>query len=353
MKAYFIGSGFMGCWYARCYTPMIANGWKGMYHGLSEKSIKPANQVMKEILDSDVIVFHRANTNWHHRVGMIAKEQGKKIVFDNDDTFQLDESSPFLNLDEKGFYQNKEKLNNVVNNFILNSDLITTSTPLLAEEYKKINKNTIVLPNYVNPEDWPDVPQRNEGDKVRIGIVGSTAYQADFFGIKDLIKKLTKDPRVQVVLFGLHSKQHRKDNPLINKIHWKEYAFWDSLENVEFVPFCKMENYFFQLDELKLDLMMIPRRHNYFNQCKSNIKFLEASMLEIPVIAEGFDGGPYQELDGKNGLLATNDWEEKVEMMIKDKDLRRQIGRNAKEYVLKNYNIADHSHKWLDAYSKL
>ena len=76
-------------------------------------------------------------------------------------------------------------------------------------------------------------------------------------------------------------------------------------------------------------------------------------MLEIPVIAESFDGGPYQELDGKNGLLATNDWEEKVEMMIKDKELRRQIGKDAKEYVLKNYNIANHAHKWLEAYAKL
>ena len=49
--------------------------------------------------------------------------------------------------------------------------------------------------------------------------------------------------------------------------------------------------------------MLIPRGENYFNRCKSNIKFLEASMCEIPVIAQSFttNDSPYDELDGKIG----------------------------------------------------
>ena len=35
------------------------------------------------------------------------------------------------------------------------------------------------------------------------------------------------------------------------------------------------------------------------------------------------------------------------------KDLRREMGRKAREYVENNYSIEKHAHKWVDAYSSL
>lgn len=355
MKVYFIGNGpnHLGCYYVRCLIPAMANGWKGNYNHLTKSGMKEIKMQVAEMLDSDVIVFHRANTNWHHRIGMTLREQGKKIVFDNDDTFKLDSDSAFANLDEKGFYENKEKLNNVTNNFVLNSDLITVSTNFLADEYSKINPNVVVLPNCINPEDYPEKPRKNETDKVRIGLVGSVAYHQDFQIIKELIRKLDKDKRVQLVLFGLWKDKHRSQNPLVEAVHYKEYAFWDSLQNLEHIGWCEMADYIDNLEQAKLDMMLIPRQDNYFNRCKSNIKYLEASMLEIPVIAQSMTDGPYQELNGSNGLLATDDWEEKVELLIQDKELRTAIGKNAKDYVLSKYDINKNKSLWTEAYKKI
>lgn len=100
---------------------------------------------------------------------------------------------------------------------------------------------------------------------------------------------------------------------------------------------------------------MIPRADNYFNRCKSNVKFLEASMLEIPVVAQSFDDGPYEEITPDMGVLIRDNskWLEEIDRLIKDKELRRSMGKKAKEYVLKNYNIADHYQEWENAYSKL
>jgi glycosyltransferase involved in cell wall biosynthesis len=101
--------------------------------------------------------------------------------------------------------------------------------------------------------------------------------------------------------------------------------------------------------------MLIPRKDNYFNRCKSNIKFLEASMLEIPVVATSFKNGPYEELTTDIGLKAKNDDEFRVftEMLIDNEYLRRKIGINAKEYVLKHYSIKDNAHLWAEAYAKI
>jgi len=139
----------------------------------------------------------------------------------------------------------------------------------------------------------------------------------------------------------------------VESVHYKEYAFWDSLKNLEHLPWCEMKDYIDVLEQTRLDIMLIPREDNYFNRCKSNLKFLEAAMLEIPVVAQAMTDGPYQELDGSNGILATDDWEEKVELLIQDKELRTAIGKNAKDYVLSKYDINNNAHLWREAYSKI
>jgi glycosyltransferase involved in cell wall biosynthesis len=352
-KVYFVGNSYFGCYYVRCFLPFEFNGWSGTHYGLTKKTMKPEKIIMQEMLNADVIVFHRPNTNWHHRIGMLLRERGKKIVFDNDDTYLLDRSHAFYAVDERGFEQNKYRLNNVVNNFALNADLITCSTEFLKREYLKLNKNVVVLPNCVNPDDWPK-PLRNEGDKIRVGLVGSVAYHSDFNRIRDVIKRLDDDGRFQLVLFGLWGADKKKKNPLVTKIHKKEYEFWESLKNIEHVPWCDMAYYFDTLNQLRLDFMLIPREDNYFNRCKSNIKFLEASMLEIPVMAQGMKDGPYQELDGEIGVRIDDDknWWAEIEAMT-NKGKRLMMGVKAKDYVIKNYNIKDHAHLWADTYNKI
>jgi glycosyltransferase involved in cell wall biosynthesis len=117
--------------------------------------------------------------------------------------------------------------------------------------------------------------------------------------------------------------------------------------------------YYDKLNSLKLDMMIIPREDNYFNRAKSNLKFLEASMFEIPCIVSGFADGksPYQvnPEDQKYLKLVMDNskWIEEIEKMIADKEGRRELGRKAREYVIKNYKIEDKAHLWEEAYSKI
>ena len=348
-KVYFIGGQYQGCWYVRCLLPMIANGWLGNYWGI-RRELKSTSQVMKEVSTADVVVFHRANTIEHHKLAILLKQLGKKIVFDNDDTYKIDKSHAFYGLDEKGFKENTKFVNTLINNFIKNADLVTCSTNYLAKEYRELNPNVKVLPNMVNPEDWSK-PKRNKGDKVRIGVVGSVAYYHDFRIVEDVLTALDKDPRVQLVLFGLHDKKQRKINKKTNEVHKREYGFWDTLKNVEQVPWSSMENYFDTLNNLELDIMMIPRKDSYFNKCKSNVKFLEASMCEIPVITNYFKDSPYEK--DKDYVVWAKDWLKDLDKLIKDKELRRDIGKKAKKYVISKYDINKNGHLWEDAYKNL
>jgi len=264
MKPYFIGSKFPGCTYVRCLLPMYENGWNGsiISIGKKEKNIK---FILQEVQESDIIIFHRANSVQHHKLGQLLKSMGKKIVFDNDDTYKKTDKHPFHMLDEKGFEENHEHANNLINNFIINSDLVTCSTDFLADEYRELNPNVIVLPNCVDQFDW-DEPLRNEGEKVRIGIVGSTAQNHDFEHVRDFLIALSERDDVQLVLFGLHDKERQEQNRQIRRVYKREFDFWNKIENLEHVPFCSMEDYFKTLNELRLDIMLIPRCEADYNR---------------------------------------------------------------------------------------
>ena len=347
---YFIGSNYKGCNYVRIFQPAWELGWGCDYTGISRGSHKPAKVISQELLDSDIITFHRPNTINAHKIAFELKKLGKKIVFDNDDTFQFDKSHPMYYLHKKGKVKKKSKeTNNLLYNFIHNADLVTTTTKTLAEEYRKYNSNVVVLPNCVNPDDWAEIPQRNTGKKIRIGVIGSIVYAQEFEIIKEQLRELDADGRFTIVVLGLAKER----TELMNKIFNKEFDFWYSLKNLERTGWVEMEDYFDTLDDMKIDIAIMPRSENYFNTCKSNIKFLEVSMLEIPTIAQSFKDSPYEELDGKIGIKITDNskWLETIIDLANNKDKRLKMGKLAKQYVLDNYTIQKNAYKWADAYN--
>jgi glycosyltransferase involved in cell wall biosynthesis len=82
-------------------------------------------------------------------------------------------------------------------------------------------------------------------------------------------------------------------------------------------------------------------------------------MLEIPVIGQAFstNDSPYQQNpEDRNYLLLADtleEWQAQIEKLIADKQLRREMGRKAREYVEKEYSISNNAHKWVEAYEKL
>ncbi|MEI6529678.1 MAG: hypothetical protein WCN88_04800 [Candidatus Falkowbacteria bacterium] len=349
MSTYFIHNRFDGCNYYRCILPQRELGWKGDRMTLGDERVSPEVSANNSI-SADNVIFQRPDDDSRLTVAWRLKQLGKKIIFENDDTYK--------NNDQMKFKGQLEKRIETLDDFIRISDLVITTTEFLADEYKQINKNVVVCPNAVEPLDWP-IPKRNESDVCRIGIVGSVAMNYDFEPIRELLQDLGKRKDIQLVLFSLPPKaEDKKTDDIVKGFYVDEFAFWKTI-NVEWVPFVPMEEYFETLNNLKLDIMLIPREDSYFNRCKSNCKFLEASMLEIPVIAQGFpdEKSPYQvSKNDKDYMFIANtkeDWKEMTEKLIESKELREDMGEKAHKYVLENYHIKKLAPLWRDAINKL
>jgi glycosyltransferase involved in cell wall biosynthesis len=348
MKIFFTNSMLQGCYFVRAMVPLREGGWDGDRTSWHSEVMLPEEKA-QAVLNADVIVFHRPNDDRSLAIATKLREQGKKIVMDNDDTYK--------NLGGLALGKFFEKIDTAVDNFARYADLVTCSTEYLAQEYRKLNPNVVVLPNCVDPDDWPEEPQRNGGEKVRIGIVGSVGLNSDVTHVRPVIKKLAERDDVQLVLFAL-PKRDASTMEHVQKLYEKEYAYWDSL-NIEWQPFVSMKDYIETLDNLQLDILMIPRSDDYFNRCKSNLKFLEASMLEIPVVAQGWEDhqSPYQvdpEDEAHMSVVVDNSkWEDTLERLIQDKEWRRQVGEKARKYVTNKYAISKNIHLWTETYRKL
>ncbi len=355
MRVYFVSSGNAGCYLVRCLLPLVANGWDGDTTSLSPFLKTPENKALAAQA-SEIVVFHRPDDPKKLELAKLLKKQGKKICMDNDDTYR-DMGGIKLNsyFNEERVKRGLESVNRVMDEFASISDMITVSTECLAEEYRQIHQNVVLLPNYVDPFYF-DEPLRNDGDKIRIGITGSIGMSSDLDVLNPIFRHYENDPRVQLVFFSLPANP--RDNPFIANAYEHEYNFLDSM-SVEWHATVNIEKYYDKLNSLKLDIMLIPRSDTYFNRCKSNLKFIESSLFEIPIIAQGFDDGksPYQvnPKDSEHMVIVTDNskWIEETEKLIADKELRQEMGRKARQYVLDNYDISDHAHEWEDAYQTL
>jgi len=347
MKVYYVLGLYDGCYYVRCLLPMRKIGFSADKEGLGVNKVDRKTSAVRAI-QSDIVVFQRPDEEKKYEAALMLKKLGKKIVFENDDTYRsLDDEMKWGNL-----LSYKQKW---IEKFLEISDLVITTTPTLKKEYEKFSDNVVICKNCVDPFDWGK-PEHYQNEKFRIGLVGSVLLNNDFNSIKKALAKIRDDKEIEIVVFGMPTKSEA--TKLAQKIYQTELDFWGSL-GVDWFPFVPMDKYIETLKEMKVDLMLIPRRDNYFNRCKSNLKYLEASMLEVPVIAQGFKAGdsPYQKdiKNWRNGVICVedNEWLPAIYKLKNNPSLRHKLGSRARKYVLRHYDINNNYKCWLKEFKKL
>jgi hypothetical protein len=130
MKVFYITGRYDGCFYVRSMLPMIHNGFDGSKSTLGAERMSN-EQMFDKAIRSDIIVFHRPDQKEKTEAIALLKKAGKKIVFDNDDTYRPD--SGFPKLDQIGNREMVDDINEELYKNVRQADLVTTTTEFLAE----------------------------------------------------------------------------------------------------------------------------------------------------------------------------------------------------------------------------
>jgi len=235
------------------------------------------------------------------------------------------------------------------------SDMITTTVKPLADALKETNDKCAVLPNCLDFSVWDEarnhaINRDREPGVVRIGWAGGSSHYEDMFMLNKLWKPLfKKHPNIRLVIFGCMFKGTVKEVPA------------DRIENYAWVDVLQ---YPYKLATLGIDIAIIPLRETAFNSCKSPLKWLEFSALNIPCVCS--NETPYKEVvsSEETGYLRDNasmlsrrngqkSWESTLDNLIRDEILRKAVGQQAYEHVKANYDIDKNCHLWTEAYSRL
>lgn len=106
---------------------------------------------------------------------------------------------------------------------------------------------------------------------------------------------------------------------------------------IEFYPLVD----FLELQRLisEVDVNLAPLADNVFTNCKSELKFFEAAVVETPTIASPTFAFKTSIKDGKTGFLCQpGEWYDKILEFYKNRSLGKTIAEAAKEDCLKTYS---------------
>jgi glycosyltransferase involved in cell wall biosynthesis len=266
---------------------------------------------------------------------------------------------------------------------------VTTTTDIFANEIRKFNKNVIVLPNAIDPQD----PQYNEetlpSDKIRVGWLGGSSHLHDLKLLDGTVSKLSQiQDKLQFYVCGFDTrgmvteinkqtgeKKQRPINP--EETVWVKYEeiftnnykivtpkykeFLDKFTDEKYFGSLNNENYVrvwtkpvtsYAKNYSKFDISLSPIQNHIFNRMKSQLKVIEAGFYKKALIASNV--GPYtidlkhalhqgKFTDGNALLVNENnnhsDWAKNIKKLVENPSMIVDLGERLYETVKDKYDL--------------
>ena len=321
-----------------------------------------ADRILKSF-ESDIFIIPRMNEVVLLDTMKELQRQGKKVVIDHDDdVFNISPLSPhyeehgtenvkitlkdgsILPLWEDGknidLKKNRERME-TTKKAVEVADLITVTTDILADVYRRYNSNVAVLPNCIDTNIWKPLPLK-ETNEIRLFWAGGHSHYEDWCLLTDVLPTIIKKyANVKLVLMGAKFDATLRSIPQ---------------DRIEFHPWIHTMAYPYKVEILNPIIGIIPLQDTEFNRAKSPIKWVEMTSLGVPCVTSYVS--PYKEIATENNgiFIEENDtegWIKGISMLIEDREWRNKIGSKAQETVNALFDINKRYVDWYDTYSAL
>lgn len=297
---------------------------------------------MVRLNDIDMVVILR-QTDKNGEIGKFIKQAqlaGKKVLFDLDDLIfdYLDMPLLMKSTNSKnvvywaGYFWGIRQVAKKVDGFLCTNDFLASKLE------RSFNKPVGVIPNSLNhkqievSEKWVEKLKKikqvnNSEEKPRFSIgyfSGSPTHANDFKMIeKEITEFMRAYDNVVLKIVG--------DIKLSREM--KEWTKKGRLEMSSKVDYLRLQGRI-----AKVDVNIAPLLINDFTNCKSELKFFEAAVVETTTIASPTFAFKKAIIDGKNGLLAQlGEWYDKLEYVYLHPDKNQKMAQIAKKDAMAEY----------------
>ena len=292
------------------------------------------DELYEKLPTAEMLVIERqtAKNNQIPKLIKKAKQLGLKVVFDLDDLVFNYHDIKLIKATtrEKSFAYWAGYIWGV-RRIAKRADAFLTTNDFLAKKLKQsFRKSVAVIPNSLHATQVARSNTKSlQKNKPHKGFVlgyfsGSPTHAKDFELIEpEVIKFLEVHSDAKLKIVGYMNFSSRA----------KALLDTDRIKFKELVDFEKLQ------DEIaSVDVNLAPLVVNDFTNCKSELKFFEAAIVETPTIASPTFTFKNAIKDGKTGFLAKpNEWFDKLEYLYDHREESQKIAQAAKKYCLENY----------------
>lgn len=220
-----------------------------------------------------------------------------------------------------------------------NASGVVVSTPALGAVMRRYNAATHVLPNAVDPADFPSVPRPSDGP-IRIGFAGSFSHYVDdiTLALPGLIA-CARLPEVELHFFGSHPRYAEGPSCRQPGVYaWRGISY-QYHPKMDFAPYRAAIGI--------LDVAVAPQEDTAFNRARSAAKWLEHGMHGTAMVVS--DMPAYAPVEhGRTGLKAraADEFAAHLLRLVGDADLRHRIGAAARAEVLRAHSMTVRAPAW-------
>jgi glycosyltransferase involved in cell wall biosynthesis len=220
--------------------------------------------------------------------------------------------------------------------------ILSTSNIMAAEASKYTGAKIIVTPFGIDMKNF-----RNSGEKGEKEIVIGTVKSLEpLYGIEYLIRAFrlvvdrNPDIPLKLLIIGGGSLHDQMKN-LILQLKLSQYA-----ELTGLIPYNQIPEFHNRID---IFVALSQKNDESFG-----VAVIEAEACEKPVIVSNMGGLPEVVDDGRTGFMVPRDdiglIVQRMEELIKDKELRLKMGKAGREFVESKYNLNDNVKQMLTVY---
>jgi glycosyltransferase involved in cell wall biosynthesis len=332
-RTLFVGRGTGGVNWYRCVLPatVLDADWVGVAGHPPTLNFVAGVASERVTLDSfasyDVVILQQPRgEGWLRTISQL-RARGVTVLFEVDDYIhgvRKVDTHELRNIVDRDYVRESELNMGAVDGLIC-------STEFLARRYRKFNARTWVCPNGIDLKRYAYA--RPQHDHVTIGWAGTVGHKASMLPwLPAIANVLRARPETRFSTVGA---------PFADELVGEFGA-----ERCRSLPFAPIEVY--PASVSTFDIALAPSGHNNLFRGKSDLRWLEASALGVPVVG---DPELYAELeDGVTGLAASTPQEAERALLelVDDAALRRRLGETAHAYVAEHRRIEVAAERWAD-----
>jgi processive 1,2-diacylglycerol beta-glucosyltransferase len=265
--------------------------------------------------------------------------RGKRFVYCLDDNYF-----------DLANYENSRPMSEIqaIVTFLLRqADAVLVTTTALRQRVLEFNRRVQLLPNQLDERllvyRQPKTNLPGDHKSIVIGYMGTFTHDQDLRMVLPALESIhQRHPgKIQLQVVGVVSQEGMK-----NELQGLPVRYiFPQLEEHEYPLFM-----LWFTGHVQWDIAISPLESTLFNDCKSDIKFLDYAAIGAAGIFSQSPAYAATVQHGMNGCLAENTaeaWEEALETLINQPELRVEIAHNASGHLYAERTLAQHAADWV------